>query len=107
VPSTCGAVARTVARSASSGRAQPVSTQQLPLGRAGVTADEHRRAGEVGPQRQHLAHVRVRRPRLGVQVVAVVPDHDQARGRRPGANAAARVPATASTRPRRTASQRR
>ena len=30
------------------------------------------------PEREHLADVRVRRPRLGVQVVAVVPDHHQA-----------------------------
>ena len=47
----------------------------------------------LGPQGQHLADVRVRRPRLGVQVVAVVPDHHQAevghRGERrgPGAHA--------------------
>jgi hypothetical protein len=42
-----------------------------------VAADEHRGAGEVRAQREHLAHVRVGRARLGVQVVAVVPDDDQ------------------------------
>ena len=49
----------------------------------------------AGAQRQHLAGVRVGRARLGVQVVAVVPDDDQARGRATGANIAARVPTTA------------
>ena len=34
-------------------------------------------AGQLGPHQQHLQGVRVRRPRLGVQVVAVVPDRDQ------------------------------
>ena len=48
------------------------------LGGPGEAADERGRAGAVRAERQHLAGVRVRRPRLGVQVVAVVPDHDQA-----------------------------
>ena len=46
--------------------------------------DAHREAAHqrgrplaLGPQQQRLAGVGVRRPRLGVQVVAVVPDHDE------------------------------
>ena len=35
------------------------------------------RALEAGPERQHLAHVRIGRVLLGVQVVAVVPDDDE------------------------------
>ena len=53
-----------------------------------------------------LADVRVGRARLGVQVVPVVPHHDEARAPRTGANIADRVPITARQAPRRTASQR-
>ena len=40
-------------------------------------ADQRGGALALGAQQQHLAGVRVRRARLGVQVVAVVPDDDQ------------------------------
>ena len=57
------------------------------------------RALALGTQQQGLAGVRVRRPRLGVQVVAVVPDHHQAeacdRRERCGAGADHDPPATA------------
>ena len=64
----------------------------LRLDTAGEGAEHGGRALALGPQQQHLARVRVRRPRLGVQVVAVVPAHHQAEvvhGRergRPGAH---------------------
>ena len=48
------------------------------LGGAGEPADEGGGAGPVGAQREHLPGVRVRGARLGVQVVAVVPQHHQA-----------------------------
>ena len=51
--------------------------------------------------------MRVRRPRFGVQVVALVPEDHEAQITRPGANIAERVPATTLTWPLRTASQRR
>ncbi len=55
--------------------------QQLALRRPGEAADQQRGAGLVGAGDQDVARVRVRRARLGVQVVAVVPDHEQARVR--------------------------
>ncbi|RAO03143.1 hypothetical protein GUI43_05352 [Micromonospora noduli] len=66
--------------------------QQLRLGRPGVPTDQRAGLGEVGAGEQHVAGVRVGRPGLGVQVVTVVPDGDEAepghRGehRRPGAD---------------------
>jgi hypothetical protein len=53
--------------------------QQLRLRGAGEAGQQQCRAGGVCPLHQHLAGVRVRRAGLGVQVVAVVPDHQQAR----------------------------
>ena len=50
------------------------------LGRVGGAReppDQRRRARPVGAQGEHLARVRVRRVRLGVDVVPVVPQHDQ------------------------------
>ncbi len=57
-PSRCGA-----RYSASTLRAKPPTSAAAP--------------SALGAQQQHLAGVGVRRPRLGVQVVAVVPDRDQ------------------------------
>ena len=51
--------------------------QQLGLSRAGVPADQYGGSAEPRPGQQHVAGVRVRRARLGVQVVPVVPDGDQ------------------------------
>ena len=59
--------------------------------RAGEAADQRGGALALGAQQQHLAGVRVRRPGLGVQVVAVVPDRHQAEvvDRREGGGAGA------------------
>ncbi len=60
-------------------RPGPAARDQLgELGGAGEAPDQRGRTGPVGAQGQHLAGVRVRRARLGVQVVAVVPEHHQA-----------------------------
>ncbi len=56
----------------------PARDQLGELGRAGEPADQRGRTGLVRAQGENLAGVRVRRARLGVQVVAVVPEHDQA-----------------------------
>ena len=65
--------------------------QQGGLGRAGESADQQRRATERRAQDEHVARVRIGGPRLGVQVVAVVPDREQAdvgdRGERRGPGA--------------------
>ena len=50
----------------------------LQLGRPGVRGEQHPGAGLVGPEGEHLAGVRIGRPQLGQQVVAVVPERDQA-----------------------------
>lgn len=69
------------------------------VGRQRQAPDEHGRVLDVGPGHQDLAHVRVRRPRLDVQVVPVVPPHDEPEvvhgrvGGRPGADDDAHVPA--------------
>ncbi len=56
----------------------PAAGHQLGhLGRPREAAQQRGRAAAVRAEREHLPGVRVRRPRLGVQVVAVVPDHDQ------------------------------
>ncbi len=52
--------------------------QQLALRRTREAADQRGAALLVGPLQQHLAGVQVGRVRLGVQVVTVVPDRDQA-----------------------------
>ena len=49
----------------------------LRLDAACVRRQHGRAPGLLGPHEQHLAGVRVRRPRLGEQVVAVVPDRHQ------------------------------
>ena len=49
--------------------------QRLRLGGAGIAADQRGAAQLMRPQHRHLAGVRIRRPRLGQAVVAVVP-HD-------------------------------
>ena len=56
----------------------PRLDQQLPLGGARVPGDEQRRADGVGAQDEHVADVRVGGAGFGVQVVAVVPDDEQA-----------------------------
>ena len=67
------------------GGPSPSRHQRRGLGRAGEPADQQRRPVELrARRREHLAHVRVRRARLGVQVVAVVPDRRPGRGPRPG-----------------------
>ena len=48
------------------------------LGGAGEPADQRPRAGPVRPQREDLPRVGIGGTRLGVQVVPVVPDDDQA-----------------------------
>ena len=64
--------------------------EQLPLGGPDVPADQGGRAGQVRAQHEDVARGAVRRARLGVQVVAVVPHDDQAEvghgrpGGRPG-----------------------
>ena len=66
--------------------------QVVGLDRAGEPAQQRGGALTLGAQQQRLAGVRVRRPRLGVQVVTVVPDHHQTQvvhgreGRRTGAD---------------------
>ena len=86
----------TAARSASRGRGElvrPAGGQQLlGLDAAGEAADQSRGALDLGPRQQHLAGMGVRRARLGVEVVAVVPDRHQPEvvhrreGRRTGAD---------------------
>ena len=79
-----GASRRTTSRGRRHG-VRPAGAQQgRALGGAGVAADDQGRALEAGAQGEHLADVRVGRARLGMQVVAVVPDHDQAQVGRPG-----------------------
>ena len=92
-PRCAGDARRTVA--VRDERARPAGLdQQLRLGGAGEPAEQQRRAAAGRAQGQHLTDVRVRRARLGVQVVAVVPDDEQAevgdRGERRGAGADAR-----------------
>ena len=70
----------------------PAGLDQLGrLGGSREAADEQGRTGERGAQHQDVAGVRVGRSRLGVQVVAVVPDREQAevgdRGERGGPSA--------------------
>ena len=64
--------------------ARPAGADEV-LGLDGAREAAHQRRGALalGAQQQGLAGVGVGRPRLGVQVVAVVPDHHQARGRGP------------------------
>lgn len=74
-----------------------------------LSARTRRRAGRLRGVRavhQHVAHVRVGRVRVEVQVVAVVPTTNRPASAT-GANIAARVPTTTPTPPRSTASQRR
>jgi hypothetical protein len=52
--------------------------QEVALDAAGEAADQGGRVLVGGAQQQDVAGVGVRRPRLGVQVVAVVPDRDEA-----------------------------
>ena len=52
--------------------------QLLGLDAHGEAPDQRGRPLALGPQQQRLAGVWVGRPRLGVQVVAVVPDHHEA-----------------------------
>ena len=72
--------------------AQPVSSSSCASAVRANPPTSAAAAGQLGPGEQHLAGVRVRRPRLGVQVVAVVPDHhqpevgDRREHRRPGAD---------------------
>ncbi|CAM5483327.1 hypothetical protein SFUMM280S_05026 [Streptomyces fumanus] len=73
------------------------------LDRARDTAQQEPAPVLRRPQQQHLARVRLRGVLLAVAVVAVVPERDQPQSRT-GANMAARVPITARTAPRRTAS---
>ncbi|MGY4642579.1 hypothetical protein ACVW07_000412 [Cellulomonas sp. URHB0016] len=56
----------------------PALDERLRLHGPSVRTDEESAPLELGAQCQHLADVRVRRPRLGVQTVAVVPAHDEA-----------------------------
>ena len=93
VGATAGARApHASSRSAAISCAQPVSTSSCASAVRANAADQRRRAGQLGPGEQHLAGVRVGRARLGVQVVAVVPDRDQPEvgdrreHRRPGAD---------------------
>ena len=69
--------ARSTGRSAATGRAQPDRSQTAQLGGRREPGGDHRGVLALGAQPQHLAGVRVRRPLLDVQVVAVVPDRDQ------------------------------
>ena len=60
-------------------RPGPAAPDELgELGRAGEAADERGRAAPVRAQDEYLTGVRVRRAGLGVQIVAVVPEHHQA-----------------------------
>ncbi len=56
----------------------PAAHQRVRLGGPGVATDHCGAAQLVRPQHRDLAGVRVRRPRLGQRVVAVVPDDHQA-----------------------------
>ena len=73
-------------------RPRPARLDQRRRFDAGAESPDQRGGpGEVGPQHQHVARVRVRRPRLVMDVVTVVPDGDQPEARdrgehrRPGA----------------------
>ena len=55
----------------------PAAHQRLRLGGAGIAADQRRAAQLVRAQHRHLAGMRIRRPRLGEAVIAVVPHHHQ------------------------------
>jgi hypothetical protein len=79
--------------------------QQLRLAVRAVAATTAAHEDEVRPVHQHVAGVGVGGARLGVQVVAVVPDRDQPRSAT-GAKTAARVPSTTFAVPR-TASRKR
>jgi hypothetical protein len=66
-------------RSVSVQWARPAAGDQpLTFRGAREPADQHGGSGEVRPQQEHLAHVRVRRPWLCMQVVAVVPADNEA-----------------------------
>ncbi len=80
--------------------------QQRRLGGPGVPADQRRGAGQVRPLHQHVAGVRVGRARLGVQVVAVVPDHHQAEVGAPGRTSPPGCRAPPGPSPRRAAQER-
>ena len=77
---------------ASSGRAQPDSTSSCASAVRACPPTSSAAPARWARSDEHLAHVRVRRARLGVQVVAVVPDDDQpevahrGEGRRAGAD---------------------
>ncbi|AGL19428.1 hypothetical protein L083_5918 [Actinoplanes sp. N902-109] len=51
--------------------------QQLRFSRTGEAADKRSAPRQLSPGQQHLTRVRVGRPRLGMQVVPVVPDDHQ------------------------------
>ena len=75
---------RTVTRSRSRSRGTPSSCAQPERSRWSASTERAKPPSSgggalaLGAEQQGLAGVRVRRPRLGVEVVAVVPDHDQA-----------------------------
>ena len=79
----------------------PRAQQHRGLGRAGEAADEHRRALRLGPQAEHLAHVRVGRP--GSACRSSPSSQMTTRPRSwTGAKAADRVPTTTRRAPRET-----
>jgi hypothetical protein len=79
-----GMAARTTARSAATSLAHSRLHQQLRLRGPGEPGHQQGRARAVRAQHQHVAHVRVGRAGLGVQVVAVVPDGEQSQPRHRG-----------------------
>ena len=85
-----GANCRTIARSAASARAQPVLTSSAAsavLAKPPISAAQSRL---VRPQRQHFPGMRVGRTRLGMQVIALVPEHDETEVRHRGEHRRAR-----------------
>ena len=76
--STRGAAARTASRDASMPARPPRLDQRGGLGGDREPGQQRGAARVVGPQQQHLPHVRVGGPGLGVQVVTVVPHRHQA-----------------------------
>ena len=68
---------RSTSRGTASSCAQPVATSCSRLRGAGHATEERRRPLLLGADEEHLAGVRVGRAGLGVEVVAVVPQHHE------------------------------
>ena len=91
VPATAGATVRTTSRAANSGLAQPCRANADRLdARREATDQRPGRRPDAKRSAEHVPGVWVRRPRLRMDIVAVVPQHTQADVGDRGAKAAAR-----------------